>query len=208
MQAQMAAPTKLKLAGATLAGLALVVGLLALALGRGGGGGDGHKEPAAAAKAPAADAAPVVYDPTKLVENGVPAGEVFLKEPRDPVWADVVEGVIGGKMRGDLEKLVPGSTLQIVCKTLSCLIGVDAPEDKRPLATAVTKLIMLGPLQVDVDPEEDGTQRWLFLTEPRMTSPQVFTEWYLRVRKSTFEGIKAGKRENPLPVPADQLPES
>jgi hypothetical protein len=207
MQAQMAAPTKLKLAGATLAGLALVVGVLALALRRGGGGGDGKKETAAATTRPV-DAAPVVYDPTKLVENGVPAGEVFLKEPRDPVWADVIEGVIGGKMRSDLERLVPGATLQIVCKTLSCLIGVDAPEDKRPLATAVTKLIMLGPLQVDVDPEEDGTQRWLFLTEPRMTSAQVFTEWYLRVRKSTFEGIKAGKRENPLPVPPDQLPDS
>jgi hypothetical protein len=206
MQAQMAAPTKLKLAGATVAGLALLVGVLILALRPGGGGG--KKEAATAAKAPAVDAAPVVYDPTKLVENGVPAGEVFLKEPRDPVWAEVVEGVIGGKMRGDLERLVPGATLQIVCKTLSCLLGVDAPEDKRPLAVAVTKLVMLGPLQVDVDPEEDGTHRWLFLTEPRMTSPQVFTEWYLRVRKSMLEGIKAGKRENPLPVPADQLPDT
>ena len=35
----------------------------------------------------------------------------------------LVETVIGGKMRGDLERLVPGATLQMECKTLSCLDG-------------------------------------------------------------------------------------
>jgi hypothetical protein len=197
-----------RLAGAAAVAVALVAGV-GLLIWR----GSGDAAPAAAVQKgtapPAApvDAAKVVYDPTKLVENGVPAGEVFLKEPRDEVWAGAAEAAIGGKMRGDLERLVPGATLQMQCKTLSCLIGVDAPEDKRPLALAVVKVVMLGPLLVDVDPEEDGTQRFLFITEPRMSDPQVFTEWYQRIRKRTFAEIKAGSRPNPIPLPADQLPD-
>jgi hypothetical protein len=189
-------------AGAVVAGLVGVAGVILL-VSRGGSAEDPAPVRAAA---PAVDAR-VVYDPTRLVENGVPAGEVYLKEPRDPVWADVVETVVGGKMRGDLERLVPGASLQIVCKTLSCLIGVDAPEGKHALALAVVKVIMLGPLLVDFDPEEDGTRRYVFLTEPRMSDPQVFTDWYQNTRKRTFEAIKAGTRENPIPVPAEQLPD-
>jgi hypothetical protein len=197
----------LRLAGAAAIAVALVAGV-GLLIWRGGGdaappGAGGSS----AAPAGPADAARVVYDPTKLVENGVPAGEVFLKEPRDEVWAGAAETAIGGKMRGDLERLVPGATLQMQCKTLTCLIGVDAPEDKRPLALAVVKVIMLGPLLVDLDPEEDGTQRFLFITEPRMSDPQVFTEWYQRTRKRTFAEIKAGSRPNPIPLPSDQLPD-
>jgi hypothetical protein len=115
---------------------------------------------------------------------------------------------VGGKMRGDLERLVPGAELRMQCKTLTCLVGVDAAEDKRPLALAVVKVIMLGPLLVDLDPEEDGTQRWLFITEPRMSDPKVFTDWYLKIRKTTFERIKSGERPNPLPLPVDQLPDA
>jgi hypothetical protein len=202
------APNRLKIVGAAAAGVVLLAGIGLLLLGRGGERAPaGAVEKTAAAPTPV-DAARVVYDPTKLVEGGVPAGEVFLKEPRDPVWAEMVEGVIGGKMRGDLERLVPGATLQMHCKTLTCLVGVDAPEDKRPLAMAVVKIVMLGPLLIDLDPEEDGTQRWLFLTEPRMSDPQVFTEWYQRIRKNTFEAIKRGSRQNPIPLPAEQLPDA
>ncbi len=200
------APTRNKIA-LFAAALAVVGGVIVLVT-RGGGDGatSGPSTPAPAA-ATTADAARVVYDPTKLVENGVPAGEVFLKEPRNPAWADLVEAAIGDKMRGDLARLVPEASLQINCKTLSCLIGVDAPEAKRPLALAVLKIIMLGPILVDFDPEEDGTHRFAFLTEPRMADPQVFVEWYQRTRKRAFENIKSGTRENPLPVAADQLPD-
>jgi hypothetical protein len=197
----------LRLAGAAAVAVALVAGVGLLIWRGGGDAAPAGAGGSAAAPAAPADAAKVVYDPTKLVENGVPAGEVFLKEPRDDVWAGAAETAIGGKMRGDLERLVPGATLQMQCKTLTCLIGVDAPEDKRPLALAVVKVIMLGPLLVDLDPEEDGTQRFLFITEPRMSDPQVFTEWYQRTRKRTFAEIKAGSRPNPIPLPSDQLPD-
>jgi hypothetical protein len=188
------------------AGLAVGTGILLLILlgGKDGGGSAGGGPAAVSATV---DAARVVYDPTKLVEAGVPAGEVYLKEPRDPVWAEMVEGMIGGKMRGDLQRLVPEASLQMACKTLSCLIGVDAPEEKRPLALALVKVIMLGPYLIDLDPEEDGTQRLLFITEPRMSDPQVFTEWYQRIRRSTFKAIKSGARKNPIPLPTEQLPD-
>jgi hypothetical protein len=158
--------------------------------------------------AAAPDAAPkVVYDPTKLIENGVPAGEVFEKEPRDEVWAQVAETVIGGAMKADLERISPGAGLQMVCKTLTCYVGVDAPEDKRPAALAMVKLVMLGPFLFDLDPEEDGTQRILFVTEPRMSDPQVFTEWYKKARKQALQAIKSGQRPNPIPIEAAQLPD-
>jgi hypothetical protein len=152
-------------------------------------------------------AAKVVYDPTKLLEAGVPPGEVFAKEPRDEVWAQAVETVIGGAMKADVERLSPGADVQLVCKTLSCIIGVDVPEDKRPAAMAMVKVLMLGPWEVDLEPEEDGTRRVLFFTEPRFSDPAVFTDWYKKSRKRTFAAIKSGERPNPVPIEAAQLPD-
>jgi hypothetical protein len=165
-------------------------------------------KPAAPVVAVTTDAAAkVVYDPTKLIEAGLDAGEVFTKEPRDEVWAQVVETVIGGAMKADVERISPGATVQLVCKTLSCIIGVDVPEDKRPAAVAMVRVVMLGPFLFDLDPEEDGTQRVLFFTEPRMSDPQVFTEWYKKARKQAFQAIKSGQRPNPVPIEAAQLPD-
>ena len=39
-----------------------------------------------------------------------------------------------------------------------------------------------------------------------MADGRRFTNWYKRTRKRTLDAIKAGERENPLPVPADKLP--
>ncbi len=163
--------------------------------------------PTRSAALPPDAAAKVVYDPTRLLEAGVNPGEVFAKEPRDEVWAQTVETVIGGMMKADVERLSPGAGVQLVCKTLSCIIGVDVPEDKRPPAMAMVKLVMLGPWQVDLEPEEDGTQRVLFFTEPRFADPTAFVDWYKKARKRTLEAIKSGERPNPVPVEAAQLPD-
>jgi hypothetical protein len=165
--------------------------------------------PAAPAALPAAlpEAPPGAYDPTKLLDEGKAPGEVYLAESREPAWADPIETVVGGRMRADLERMVPGAGVILHCRRLSCLVGVDAPADKREAARAVTKFITLGPITVDLDPEEDGTLRWLFFSEPRMGDAEVFTEWYRRLRKSTLAKIKEGKTANPFPVPVDQLPD-
>ena len=93
------------------------------------------------------------------------------------------------------------------CRQLTCLVGIDAPPDKRETALAVSKVIMLAPVVVDLDPEEDGTLRWLFFSEPRMADPTVFTTWYQRQRKTLLARIKSGKEPNPFPVPAAELPD-
>ena len=176
------ASTKLKLIGIAVAVILLAGALRLLLRARGDRPGE---VPAPTTASASPDAAPkVVYDPTRLIESGVPAGEVFLKEPRDETWAGVVETVIGGKMRDDLARLVPGSSLQMTCKTLTCLIGVVAPAEKRAAALALVKIVMLGPFLIDFDPKEDGTQRVMFATEPRMSDPQVFVDWYRQVRKT------------------------
>jgi hypothetical protein len=189
-----------RLVGAAGVAVLLLAGVLVLLFRPG-------TKPAPVAVAPPDTAAKVVYDPTKLLESGVPAGEVFAKEPRDEVWAQLTETVIGGAMKADLERISPGAGLQMVCKTLSCLIGVDVPEDKRPAALAMVKLVMLGPYLFDLDPEEDGTQRVLFFTEPRMSDAQVFTEWYKKARRSALQAIKSGQRPNPTPLDNSQLPD-
>jgi hypothetical protein len=157
-----------------------------------------------AAELPAAP--PGAYDPTKLLDEGKNPGEVYLAEARDPAWADVVETVVGGRMRGDLERMVPGAGVVLHCRRLSCLVGIDAPEDKREAARNVTKFITLGPVTVDLDAEEDGTLRWLFFSEPRMSDAAVLTAWYQRLRKVTLEKIKAGKAPNPFPVAVEDVP--
>ena len=166
--------------------------------------------PAAAAPTAAAPPAtelpaapPGAYDPTKLLDEGKNAGEVYLAEARDPAWADLVETVVGGRIRGDLERMVPGAGVVLHCRRLSCLVGIDAPAEKRDAAKAVSKFITLGPVTVDLDPEEDGTLRWLFFSEPRMGDAAAFTEWYKRLRKTTLAKIKEGKTPNPFPVPLE-----
>jgi hypothetical protein len=161
--------------------------------------------PPAATAAPA-EAAPVVYDPTKLLENGVPAPEVFDKEPRTGPWADAVETVVGGAMGRDLEAMVPAAGVAIKCKTLSCLVGVDAPTEQRETALAITKFLMLAPWVVDLEAEEDGTMRWLFFQEPRFADPKAFTDWFTEVRKRTLADIRSGKRPNPFPIAASKAP--
>jgi hypothetical protein len=151
-------------------------------------------------------APPGAYDPTKLLNEGKNPGEVYLAEARDPAWADLVETVVGGRIRGDLERMVPGAGVILHCRRMSCLIGIDAPPEKRDAAKAVSKFITLGPVTVDLDPEEDGTLRWLFFSEPRMGDATAYTEWYKRLRKTTLAKIKEGKTPNPFPVPLEELP--
>jgi hypothetical protein len=159
-----------------------------------------------ATSAQADSPAPVVYDPTKLLESDVPAGEVYDKEPRSDGWADATEGFVGDAMRRDLAAMVPGAAVVLKCRTLSCLVGIDAPEDKRPSALAVTKFLMLAPWVVDLPPEEDGTLRWLFFQDPRFGDPKVFGDWYQGARKRKLADIRSGKAPNPFPVAAGDVP--
>ena len=162
----------------------------------------------AAGQPPTAPAPPSgAYNPTKLLDEGKAPGEVYLAETRDPAWADPVETIVGGRMRGDIERMVPGAGVVLHCRRMSCLVGIDAPAEKRAAASAVSKFITLGPVTVDLDPEADGTQRWLFFSEPRMGDAMAYTEWYKRLRKSTLAKIKEGKTPNPFPVPVEQLPD-
>jgi hypothetical protein len=148
----------------------------------------------------------VVYDPTKLLESDVPAAEVWDKEPRSDAWADATEAMVGGAMRRDLEAMVPGAAVVLKCRTLSCLVGIDAPEDKRPDALAVTKFLTFAPWVVDLGPEEDGTLRWLFFEEPRFSDAKTFVDWYAEARKRKLADIHAGKTPNPFPVSLESVP--
>jgi hypothetical protein len=163
--------------------------------------------PAPAAVSPTPAAAPAVaYDPTKLLENGVNAGEVFAEEPRSAGWADAVESAVGAAMNRDFAATVPGAAAVIKCKTLSCLVGIDAPSDKREAALAVSKVVTVAPWIVDLPPEDDGTLRWLFFQEVRFADPAAFVSWYGEVRERTLAAVRDGKRPNPFPVPASEVP--
>lgn len=146
------------------------------------------------------------YDPNTLLSQGQNPADIFLKEPRDDFWADIVEQTVAEQIQKDLQLLVPGAKIGLKCKKLSCVVGLQAPREKLPAAMAVAKLIMFGPSLVDVDPDKDGTQRWLFFCEPRMGDAKFFVDWYRRVRKTTLQAIKSGKRPNPLPFPPEKLP--
>jgi hypothetical protein len=149
---------------------------------------------------------PVVYDPTKLLDNDVPAAEVYDKEPRSEAWATAAELVVAGAMRRDLAAMVPEASIILKCRTLSCLVGIDAPEDKRAAALAVSKFLMIAPWVVDLEPEEDGTLRWLFFQEPRFGDPKIFVDWFEGARKRKLADIRSGKAPNPFPVPLDKIP--
>lgn len=160
----------------------------------------------ARANTAAAPAPLVVYDPTKLLENGVQAGEVYDKEPRNEAWANAVEATLGKMFAELFAAIVPEARVAVKCKTLSCLVGVDAPPDKRAAALATTKFMMLAPWVVDLTPEDDGTQLWLFFEEPRFADPATFVDWLTGLRKRRLEEIRTEKTPNPFPVPLAQVP--
>ena len=165
----------------------------------------------ATASAPAAkpDAAtlPADYDPTVLAEKGMEPLRIYLDEPRNPTWAAVVEEAIGGQIRRDLKQMVPEArSLSMGCRTLSCLILVDVPKEKREAAAAVLGLVTLGPITVDLGLSPEGRGQILVLTERRMADPAHFTAWYRRTRQRTLDEIRAGRQKNRLPVPVSQLP--
>jgi hypothetical protein len=163
-------------------------------------------DPSGATLPHAAATGAVVYDPTKLLERDVPAAEVWDKEPRSHAWADATETMVGGAMRRDLEAMVPGAAVVLKCRTLSCLVGIDAPEDKRPAALAVTKFLTFAPWVVDLPAEDDGTLRWLFFEEPRFSDGKTFVDWYAGARKRKLADIHAGKAPNPFPVSLENVP--
>jgi hypothetical protein len=147
------------------------------------------------------------YDPTVLVDKGGDPLGIYLKEPRHPTWAGVVEEAIGGQLRRDLKSMVPETRgLSMGCKTLSCLILLDVPKEKMEAARAVVMLVTLGPITVDLGVSAEGRAQILVLTERRMADPAVFTSWYRRARRNTLEGIRSGKEPNPLPVPPSEIP--
>jgi hypothetical protein len=165
---------------------------------------------AAPPQRPAPDAAHAVaadYDPTALVAKGAEPISVYMNEPRTPAWADAVEEVIGGQIRRDLQRMVPEAKgLGVSCRTLSCVIAVDAPREKIEQAIDVVTLVTLGPITVNAGLSPKGTAQILFLTERRFADPAKFIDWYRKVHKKTLEEIRSGKRPNPLPVPVDQVP--
>jgi hypothetical protein len=162
--------------------------------------------PAAAEKADTSTL-PAEYDPTVLVEKGMDALQVYLKEPRNPTWATVVEEAIGGQMRRDLKQMIPEArNLSMGCRTLSCLILIDVPKDKLEAAGAVVGLVTLGPITVDLGLSPEGRGQVLVLTERRMADPAEFTAWYRKTRQRTLAEIRSGDRPNSLPVPVNQLP--
>jgi hypothetical protein len=157
--------------------------------------------PPAAPAVPDAAPLPPDYNPTALVQDGADPVQVFLKEPRKPSWAGPVEEAVGGQLRKDLTRAVPEArSLSMGCRTLSCLIIVDVPAEKREAASAVLNLVTLGPITTDLGLTADGKAQILFMTEPRFADAAAFTAWYRRTRERVLDEIKTGKRPNPLPV--------
>jgi hypothetical protein len=154
-----------------------------------------------------AAAPPADYDPTVLAKKGGDPLAIYLAEPRHPTWAGVIEEAIGGQMRRDLKQMIPEARgLSLGCKTLSCLIVIDAPKDKLESARAVVMLVTLGPITTDLGASAEGRGQVLFLTERRMADPAQFVAWYRRARATTLENIRSGKQPNPLPVPLGEIP--
>jgi hypothetical protein len=169
----------------------------------------GSSPPAPAAPAPAVlDATlPADYDPAAAVQDGADPAKVYLAEPRNPVWAAAVEGLIGGQLDRDVKRVVPGAGgVRMGCRTLSCLILVDVPADKMALAIALVQLVTLGPVTVNLGPTPEGRGQVLILNEPRMADPATYTGWYRRTRRKTLDSLHAGDQPNPLPIPAADLP--
>jgi hypothetical protein len=162
---------------------------------------------AAAPARPDATVLPPDYDPTVLVDKGSEPLQVYLAEPRSATWATVVEEAIGGQMRRDLKLMLPEARgLSMGCRTLSCLILVDAPKDKLKEANEIISLVTLGPITVDLGLSPEGRGQVLFLTERRMADPGGFVAWYRGVRRTALADIRSGKRPNTLPVTVDKLP--
>lgn len=145
------------------------------------------------------------YDPMDRIRAGLSPGQVFLQEPRDPDWAPAAEAALGARMLRDLGALVPEARVGVTCRTLSCVIQVDAPAPKVALAMEVVKLVTLGPMMVDVPGERQDRGQVLFLGDPRMADGGQFSAWYAEAHRRTLEDIKTGKRPNPLSVPIAPL---
>jgi hypothetical protein len=151
---------------------------------------------------------PPDYDPASKIQDGADATKVFLAEPRNPAWATAVESVIGRQLDHDVKHVVPGAGgVSMGCRTLSCLILIDAPADKLPLAMAVVQLVTFGPVTAALGTSPEGRGQLLFVTDRRMADPATFTSWYRRTRSRTIEAIRSGKQQNPLPIPPSDLPE-
>jgi len=156
---------------------------------------------------PDAAALPPDYDPAALADKGGDPLAIYLAEPRQPTWAGVVEEAIGGQLRRDLRQMVPEARgLSMGCKTLSCLILIDAPKEKMDAARAVVSVVTLGPITVDLGLSPEGRGQVLVLTERRMADPAEFTAWFRKARRRTLDDIRSGKTPNPLPVPASEVP--
>jgi hypothetical protein len=148
------------------------------------------------------------YDPVVLVDRGAEPVKVYLAEPRNPAWAGPVEEVIGAQLDADVKKVTGAGAVSMGCRTLSCLILVEAPADKMELALSMVQVVALGPITVNLGPSPDGKGQVLFLTERRMADPATFTGWYRNTRKTLLDSVRDGSRPNPLPtVPVSELPQ-
>jgi hypothetical protein len=147
------------------------------------------------------------YDPTVLVEQGAEPVKVYLAEPRNAAWAGAVEDVVGRQLGADVKKVAGSGGVSMGCRTLSCLILVDAPADKMEAALAMVQMVALGPITVNLGATPEGRGQVLFLTERRMADAAAFTGWYQRTRRALLDAVKDHSKPNPLPIPVLDLPE-
>ena len=72
------------------------------------------------------------YDAVKLTELGHPPNKVFQAEPRDDAWAKPMEKILVERLSADLQAFTERAKVASVeCRSSSCLLQVDAPEDDK-----------------------------------------------------------------------------
>jgi hypothetical protein len=94
---------------------------------------------------PEADPQAAGYDPLALIRNGEKSAQLFAREPRDPVWAPVVERGIQATLDRDFARMIPDvQDATVECRTTFCRIAWNtAPGAAEPVGERAQYLLMV-----------------------------------------------------------------
>lgn len=135
------------------------------------------------------------YDPTKLLDLGVRAAEIFAKESREAPWAEAFERPLQTALSSDLSVMIPGASVsEVTCRSTTCRVDFEAAEADGDRTMRAVQLVPLADRTAYEHEMVEGRfkgRMYLFYTDSH--DPAVHQQRYADARKERLKEMVPGE---------------
>jgi hypothetical protein len=136
------------------------------------------------------------YDPVDLLTIGNNTLDVFRAEPRSDPWAGKMEKLLGTSVTVDVKHFSKrAKVIQTECRTSSCLVTVEAPDDELKRISLALQIAMRGDIMrfESAEGAPAGWHRQVLYVGFRQERREIdrYTTWQKDLRKEQLDYLRS-----------------